>query len=119
MKPRENDASLTSREYQVLVGMSRGLTNCLIGREMFLSENTVKSHAARLFKKLGATDRAHAVALAFAAGLLNGAGDDSEVWRLHARLSEYARENERLKKALQSCTCPRPGKRGLTGVTTG
>ena len=49
--------------------MSRGHSNILIGRGLFLSEDTVKTHAHRLFVKLGARDRAHAVALGLRAGL--------------------------------------------------
>ena len=41
-----------------------------IGRELFVSEDTVKTHARRLFRKLGARDRAHAVAAGFRAGLV-------------------------------------------------
>lgn len=58
----------TERELQILRGMSEGHSNGEIGRELFLSEDTVKTHARRLFQKLGAHDRAHAVAL----GLRNG-----------------------------------------------
>ncbi len=54
---------LTERELQVLRGMSQGRSNADIGRDLFLSEDTVKTHARRLFNKLGARDRAHAVAL--------------------------------------------------------
>ena len=61
---------LTARELQVLVGMTEGKSNGEIGRELFLSEDTVKTHARRLFKKLGASDRAHAVALGFRWGLV-------------------------------------------------
>jgi DNA-binding NarL/FixJ family response regulator len=61
---------LTARELQVLVAMSRGRSNAEIGRELYLSEDTVKTHARRVFRKLGAVDRAHAVALGFRAGLL-------------------------------------------------
>ncbi len=61
---------LTERERQVLDGMSRGKTNNEIGRELFLSEDTVKTHARRLFRKLGVNDRAQAVALGFRSGLV-------------------------------------------------
>ena len=61
---------LTEREVQVLTGMSRGRSNAEIGRELFLSEDTVKTHARRLFRKLGAADRAQAVALGYRAGLV-------------------------------------------------
>ena len=60
--------SLTERELQVLRGMADGKSNAEIGRELFVSEDTVKTHARRLFRKLGARDRAHAVASGFRAG---------------------------------------------------
>jgi DNA-binding NarL/FixJ family response regulator len=63
--------ALTEREMQVLEGMSRGRSNAEIGRELYLSEDTVKTHARRLFRKLGAADRAHAVALGFRLGLVH------------------------------------------------
>jgi DNA-binding NarL/FixJ family response regulator len=53
----------TERELQILRGMSLGHSNSEIGRELYLSEDTVKTHARKLFQKLGARDRAHAVAL--------------------------------------------------------
>jgi DNA-binding NarL/FixJ family response regulator len=62
--------TLTEREMQVLTGMSRGRSNAEIGRELFLSEDTVKTHARRLFRKLGAADRAQAVAIGFRWGLV-------------------------------------------------
>jgi DNA-binding NarL/FixJ family response regulator len=62
--------ALTERELQVLAGMSRGRTNSEIGRELYLSEDTVKTHARRLFRKLGAADRAQAVAMGFRSGLV-------------------------------------------------
>lgn len=63
--------ALTDREQQVLDGMSEGLSNAAIGRELFLSEDTVKTHARRLFRKVGAADRAQAVALGFRWGFLH------------------------------------------------
>jgi DNA-binding NarL/FixJ family response regulator len=62
--------SLSDREVEVLEGMSRGKSNAQIGRELYLSEDTVKTHARRLFRKMGAADRAQAVALGFRWGLL-------------------------------------------------
>ncbi len=62
--------TLTEREMQVLTGMSRGQSNAEIGRELYLSEDTVKTHARRLFRKLGAADRAQAVALGFRWGFV-------------------------------------------------
>ena len=73
--PRSNESStpappLTEREMQVLTGMSRGRSNAEIGKELYLSEDTVKTHARRLFRKLGAADRAQAVAVGFRWGLV-------------------------------------------------
>lgn len=62
--------ALTERETQVLHGMSDGRSNLEIGREYFLSEDTIKTHARRLFRKLGANDRAEAVAIGFRMGIL-------------------------------------------------
>ncbi len=63
-------SQLTERELQVLTGMSQGKSNGAIGRELYLSEDTVKTHARRLFRKLGVNDRAQAVALGFRRGLV-------------------------------------------------
>lgn len=57
-----SDPGLTEREQQVLQGMSEGMSNAQIGKELYLSEDTVKTHARRLFRKLGVSDRGHAVA---------------------------------------------------------
>ena len=72
-RPRteEEVPTLTERELQVLTGMGRGRSNAEIGRELFLSEDTVKTHARRLFRKLSAADRAHAVAKGFRLGMVN------------------------------------------------
>ena len=61
---------LTERELQVLTGMSQGKSNAQIGRELYLSEDTIKTHARRLFRKLGAKDRAEAVATGFRRGIM-------------------------------------------------
>ena len=73
--PRSVDGSaslptLTERELQVLTGMSHGRSNSEIGKELFLSEDTVKTHARRLFRKMGAADRAQAVAVGYRWGLV-------------------------------------------------
>ena len=68
--PHQPALALTERELQVLGGMSRGRSNGEIGRELFLSEDTVKTHARRLFRKLDASDRAHAVAVGYRWGLV-------------------------------------------------
>lgn len=62
---------LTERELQVLRGMAEGKSNAEIGRDLYVSEDTVKTHARRLFRKLSARDRAHAVAVGFRSGALS------------------------------------------------
>jgi DNA-binding NarL/FixJ family response regulator len=63
--------TLSVREMQVLTGMSQGKSNAQIGRELYLSEDTIKTHARRLFRKLGAKDRAEAVASGFRRGMMS------------------------------------------------
>ncbi|HVE99400.1 MAG TPA: response regulator transcription factor [Mycobacteriales bacterium] len=67
----ENRVPLTERELQVLRGMSQGKSNSEIGRELFLSEDTIKTHARRMFRKMNVSDRAQAVASGFRQGLVS------------------------------------------------
>jgi DNA-binding NarL/FixJ family response regulator len=62
--------TLSMREMQVLTGMSQGKSNAQIGRELYLSEDTIKTHARRLFRKLAVKDRAEAVATGFRRGMM-------------------------------------------------
>lgn len=68
--PSDPGVAVTERESQVLRGMAQGKSNGQIGRELYLSEDTVKTHARRLFRKLGVRDRAQAVAYGFRHGLV-------------------------------------------------
>lgn len=61
---------LTQREREVLVAVGRCLSNAEVGRELFLSEATSKSHVSRLLTKLDATNRVQVAILAHDAGLL-------------------------------------------------
>ncbi len=67
----ETHIPLTERELQVLRGMSQGKSNSEIGKELFLSEDTIKTHARRLFRKMDVSDRAQAVANGFRQGLVS------------------------------------------------
>lgn len=66
--------SLTTRECQVLDGMASGGTNRTIGATLGLGEDTIKTHARRLYSKLGVHDRAHAVSEGYRRGLLTPVG---------------------------------------------
>ena len=62
---------LTQREREVLVSMARGLSNAEIGREMHISEGTVRTHVGRVLAKLQARDRVQAVVIAYETGLVH------------------------------------------------
>lgn len=64
---------LTWREQRVLELIADGMSSQQAGRRLHLSPETVKTHARRIYRKLGARDRAHAVHLAHQRGLLGGA----------------------------------------------
>ena len=61
---------LSERERQVLQAFSRGLSIGDTAAELFLGVSTVKTYTARLYEKLGVSDRAAAVAAAMRLGLL-------------------------------------------------
>ena len=61
---------VTPRELEILALIAEGLSTREIAGRLFVSENTVKTHASRLFAKLGARRRTQAVQLAKAAGLV-------------------------------------------------
>ncbi|MDN3480214.1 response regulator transcription factor [Curtobacterium sp. APC 4022] len=62
--------SLTPRELEVLRLVAQGNSNPGIGRVLFLSETTVKTHLGHVFEKLGVNDRTRAVTRAMELGLL-------------------------------------------------
>jgi DNA-binding NarL/FixJ family response regulator len=61
---------LTGRQGDVLRLLARGLSNKEIGRELLVSERTVKAHVTAVFKSLGVVNRAQAVEAARRAGLV-------------------------------------------------
>lgn len=63
-------ASLSHREAQVLSLVAKGLTNAEVGKRLFISETTVKTHLLRIFGKLGVSDRTAAAITAMERGLL-------------------------------------------------
>lgn len=70
-----NDAAITSlgisaREYEVLDLLAAGHANKVIARRLNISPNTVKTHVAKLFEKLGVASRTQAIGKARALDIL-------------------------------------------------
>lgn len=67
---QQQTLGITARELEILTLVARGLSNREIATELFVSENTVKTHCARTFDKLGAARRTQAVQRGKELGLL-------------------------------------------------
>jgi ATP/maltotriose-dependent transcriptional regulator MalT len=67
---RRGDLGITPRELEILALVAKGLSNREIAEQLFVSENTVKTHCSRAFDKLGARRRTQAVQLGKEFGLL-------------------------------------------------
>jgi DNA-binding NarL/FixJ family response regulator len=64
---------LSDRELAILRALARGLTNREIGRDLWLSEDTVKFHLRNIYRKLGLTSRIEAVRYTISHGLASTA----------------------------------------------
>lgn len=62
--------SLSAREIEVLTLVARGISNKIIGKDLRISEATVKTHLLHIFAKLGVDDRTAAVTAAMERGML-------------------------------------------------
>lgn len=60
----EDRSTLSVRELHILEALAEGQSNKRIARTLSITEDTVKSHLKKVYDKLGASDRAHAVAIA-------------------------------------------------------
>src|ERR1700678_2645715 len=67
---RQQTLGITARELEILTLIARGLSNREIATQLFVSENTVKTHCSRTFDKLGAARRTQAVRRGKELGLL-------------------------------------------------
>jgi|CZLA01.1.fsa_nt_gi NarL family two-component system response regulator LiaR len=67
---KREDLGITRREFEVLELIAQGMSNREIAGELYVSENTVKTHSSRVFDKLGAKRRTQAVQLGKEFGLL-------------------------------------------------
>ena len=67
---RVRQLSITRRELEILELIARGMSNREIADQLFVSENTVKTHSSRLFDKLSAKRRTQAVQLGKEFGLI-------------------------------------------------
>ena len=68
-QPPPSIETLTSREVDVFRLIAAGLSNAEIGRELHISDTTVKTHVTRLLQKLQVRDRAQAIVTAFRCNL--------------------------------------------------
>jgi len=67
---RRPDTPLSKREVQILQMVAYGSTTKEVAHDLGISPHTVKTHLERIFEKLGANDRAQAVAIAIRRGLV-------------------------------------------------
>src|SRR5436190_719462 len=67
-RPRAHEGELSAREREVLELLAAGSTNADVMAELYLSNETVKSHVRNAMLKLGARTRTHAVVLALQRG---------------------------------------------------
>jgi DNA-binding NarL/FixJ family response regulator len=68
-EPPRQLGELTERELDVFRLIARGLSNSEIGRELYISDTTVKTHITHILMKLNLRDRVQAVVLAYEVGL--------------------------------------------------
>jgi DNA-binding NarL/FixJ family response regulator len=63
------ETGLTARELEVLEMVARGLPNRAVAEELFLSDQTVKRHLRKVYRKLGVANRTEAARTAYSLGL--------------------------------------------------
>ena len=68
---RHPESSLSRRETEILQMVAFGSTTKEVAHDLGISPHTVKTHLERIFEKLGANDRAQAVAIAIRRGIVD------------------------------------------------
>ncbi len=68
--PEEDPDGLTEREIEMLSALARGLSNRAIGKEFWITEQTVKFHLTNIYRKLGVANRTEAARYAFSRGIV-------------------------------------------------
>lgn len=76
-RPAQPRAAVTARQRQILALTASGYTAAQIATRLGIQPSTVHERLHRVYRKLGARDRAHAVAIALVTGLLEA--DDIEL----------------------------------------
>jgi DNA-binding NarL/FixJ family response regulator len=75
--PDAGTSPLSERETVVLEAVARGLSNREIGRQLWISEQTVKFHLRNIYRKLGISSRTEAARYAYRTGLVAAATAES------------------------------------------
>lgn len=65
------ETDLSSRELEVLLNISHGLSNKEIAEKLFISLNTIKTHTANIYSKLGVKSRTQAISKAKSLKVIN------------------------------------------------
>ncbi len=64
------EAGLTDREITILAGVARGLSNRALGKELWVTEQTVKFHLTNIYRKLDVANRTEAARAAYRLGIV-------------------------------------------------
>ena len=70
----DRQSPLTQRELEVLQRIAEGMNDRMTAQSLHISEHTVRSHIKNLYRKLGVSSRAHAVAKALREGIISTDG---------------------------------------------
>jgi DNA-binding NarL/FixJ family response regulator len=73
-RPLAGHVDLTAREREILTLVADGLTNATIGKQLWVTEQTVKFHLSNIYRKLGVANRTEASRYAHMKGMMRGLG---------------------------------------------